>query len=170
MPAQRPGSPAIAFAVGALALLGVFLMFQFVLEAPSSTPCSSSLVPGPFRAALVPAHLAAAAILIGCLYELGANRRGLAAVAVFALLSLVVPTLFALIGVAAVLAMQMLIYLAIPALLICTVVALRWLRDPAERREALVSNARIALWLGLTVALPANLAFAWLSGVSLFCF
>ena len=71
---------------------------------------------------------------------------------------------------AAYLAVQMLIYLAIPALLICTFVVLRWLRDPGERRAALVSNARVALWLGLTVALPANLAFAWLSGVSLFCF
>jgi hypothetical protein len=170
MSAQRPGSPAIAFAVGTLALLGVYLVFHVVLEAPSSTPCSSSLAPGPFRTALVPVHLAAAAILIGCLHELGASRRGLAAVAVLALVSLVVPAVFALIGVAAVLAMQLLIYLAIPALLICTVVALRWLRDPAERRAALVGTARVALWLGLTVALPANLAFAWLSGVSLFCF
>ena len=49
-------------------------------------------------------------------------------------------------------------------------VVLRWMRGPAERRETLVNNARIALWLGLVVALPANLAFAWLSGVSLFCF
>jgi hypothetical protein len=170
MPAQRPGSPAIAFAVGTLALLGVYLVFHVVLEAPTSTPCSSSLAPGAFRAALVPAHLAAAAILIGCLYELGANRRGLVAVAVFALVSVVVPAGFALVGFAAMLAAQMLIYLAVPALLICTVVALRRLRDPAERRAALVSTARVALWLGLTVALPANLAFAWLSGVSLFCF
>ena len=67
-------------------------------------PCSSELAPGTFRETLVPAHLAAAAILWGCLWELGANRRGLAAVA------------------------------------------------------------------AVTVALPANLAFAWLSGVSLFCF
>jgi hypothetical protein len=82
----------------------------------------------------------------------------------------VVPAGFALVGFAAMLAVQLLIYIAIPALLICTLVVLRRLRDPAERREALVGNARIALWLGLTVALPANLAFAWLSGVSLFCF
>ena len=118
----------------------------------------------------MPAHLAAAAILWGCLWELGANRRGLAAVAAVALVSLVVPVVFALVGFAAFLAVQLLIYIAIPALLICTVVVLRWLRDPAERRAALVGNARVALWLGLTVALPANLAFAWLSGVSLFCF
>jgi len=170
MPTQRPGSPAIVFAIGALALLGVVALFQVVLEPPDRIPCSSELAPGTFRATLVPAHLAAAAILIGCLYELGANRRGLAAVAVFALVSIVVPAGFALVGFAAMLAVQMLIYLAIPALLICTVVVLRWMRDPAERRETLVNNARIALWLGLVVALPANLAFAWLSGVSLFCF
>jgi hypothetical protein len=170
MPAQRPSSPAIVFAIGALALLGVIALFQVVLEPPDRIACSSELAPGTFRATLVPAHLAAAAILIGCLYELGANRRGLAAVAAFALVSVVVPAGFALVGFAAFLAMQLLIYIAIPALLICTVVVLRWLRDPVERRAALVTNARIALWLGLTVALPANLAFAWLSGVSLFCF
>ena len=170
MAARRPNSPAIVFAIGALALLGVVALFQLVLEPPEKIDCSSELAPGTFRDTLVPAHLAAAAILIGCLYELGANRRGLLAVAVFALVSAVVPAGFALVGFAAMLAMQMLIYLAIPALLICTVVVLRWMRDPAERRETLVNNARIALWLGLVVALPANLAFAWLSGVSLFCF
>ena len=170
MPAQRPNSPAIVFAIGALALLGVVALFQVVLEPPERIACSSELAPGTFRETLVPAHLAAAAILWGCLWELGANRRGLAVVAAFALVSLVVPALFALVGFAAFLAVQLLIYIAIPALLICTFVVLRWLRDPAERRAALVTNARIALWLGLTVALPANLAFAWLSGVSLFCF
>jgi hypothetical protein len=87
-----------------------------------------------------------------------------------ALVSLVVPAGFALVGFAAMIAVQMLIYLAIPALLISTFFVLRWRRDPAERRETLVNNARIALWLGLVVALPANLTFAWLSGVSLFCF
>ena len=81
MPTQRPSSPALVFAIGALALLGVIALFHVVLEAPSSTPCSSSLAPGPFRATLVPAHLAAAAILVGCLSALGANRRALAAVA-----------------------------------------------------------------------------------------
>jgi len=170
MPAQRPHSPAIAFAVGALALLGVIALFQLVLEPPDRIDCSSELAPGTFRDTLVPAHLAAAAVLIGCLYELGANRRGLAAVAVFALVSVAVPAGFVVVGFAAMLLAQLLIYLAIPALLICTVVVLRWLRDPVERRATLVSNARVALWLGLTVALPANLAFAWLSGVSLFCF
>jgi hypothetical protein len=170
MAARRPNSPAIVFAIGALALLGVVALFQLVLEPPEKIDCSSELAPGTFRDTLVPAHLAAAAILIGCLSELGANRRGLAAVAVFALVSVVVPAGFAVVGFAAMLAMQLLMYVAIPALLICTVVVLRWLRDPVERRATLVRNARVALWLGLTVALPANLAFAWLSGVSLFCF
>jgi hypothetical protein len=167
MPAQRPG---IVFAVGALALLGVIALFQVALEAPASTPCSSSLAPGAYRSTLVPAHLAAAAILIGCLYGLGANRRGLVAVAAFALVSLVVPAAFVVVGFAAMVAAQLLLYIAIPALLICTFIVLRWLRDPVERRATLVANARIALWLALTVALPANLAFAWLGGVSLFCF
>ena len=120
MPAQRPSSPAIVFGIGALALLGVIALFQVVLEPPERIPCSSELAPGTFRETLVPAHLAAAAILFGCLWELGANRRGLAAVAAFALVSLVVPAVFALVGFAAFLAVQMLIYIAIPALLICT--------------------------------------------------
>jgi hypothetical protein len=167
MPAQRP---AIPFAIGAVAVLGVVALFQVVLEAPSSTSCSSSLAPGTFATTLVPAHLAAAAILAGCLSELGANRRALVAVAAVAFVSLVVPPGFMLIGFVAMLAAQLLIYIAIPALLIGTVVVLRWVRDPVERRATLVANARIALWLALTVALPANLASAWLSGVSLFCF
>ena len=70
MPTQRPGSPAIVFAIGALALLGVVALFQVVLEPPDRIPCSSELAPGTFRATLVPAHLAAAAVLIGCLYNL----------------------------------------------------------------------------------------------------
>jgi hypothetical protein len=170
MPAQQSDSPAIVFAIGALTLLAVFALFHVVLESPSSTPCSSSLAPGPFQATLVPAHLGAAAILVGCLYELGANRRALAAVGAFVLVSLVVPGVFGLVGFATLLAAQMLGLLAIPALLICSVVVVRAVRDPAERRAALVTNARIALWLGLVIALPANLASAWLSGVSLFCF
>jgi hypothetical protein len=75
----------------------VVALFHVVLEPPERIPCSSELAPGTFRATLVPAHLAAAAILIGCLYELGANRRGLAAVAVFALACFVTPV-FGLVG------------------------------------------------------------------------
>ena len=63
MPTQRPSSPAIVFGIGALALLGVIALFQVVLEPPERIPCSSELAPGTFRETLVPAHLAAAAIL-----------------------------------------------------------------------------------------------------------
>ena len=93
----------------------------------------------------MPAHLAAAAILLGCLYALGANRRALAAVGAFVLVALVVPGIFGLVGFAALLAAEMLGLLAIPALLICTAIVVRSVRDPAERRAALVTNARIAL-------------------------
>jgi hypothetical protein len=169
MPAQRPGSPTIVFAIGALALLAVVALFQVVLEAPPSGPCTTSLAPGPFKAWLVPAHLAAAAILGGCLWELGANRRGLAAVAVFALACFVVP-IFGLVGWLAVIAAPTIGALAVGALLINTAIVARTVRDPAERRAALTGSARAALWVGLLLVLPANLAFAWLSGVSVFCF
>jgi hypothetical protein len=169
MPAQRPSSPAIVFGIGALTLLGVVALFQVVLEAPPSRPCTTSLAPGPFAAALVPAHLAAAAILIGCLYELGASRRGLAAVMVFVLACFVTPV-FGLIGWVVVIVGPPIGALAVGALLINTAIVVRVVRDPAERRAALTGSARAALWVGLLLVLPANLAFAWLSGVSLFCF
>jgi hypothetical protein len=167
MPAQR--SPAIVFAVGALALLAVVLLFQVVLEAPASRPCSTSLGPGPYRTLLVPAHLAAAAILGACLWQLGASRRGLAAVAVFTLACFVTPV-FGLVGWVVVILGPPIGAIAVGALLINTAIVLRAVRDPAERRAALTGSARAALWLGLVLALPADLAFAWLSGVSLFCF
>ncbi len=169
MPAQRPSSPAIVFGIGALALLGVVALFQVVLEAAPNGPCTTTLAPGPFKDALVPAHLAAAAILGGCLYELCANRRGLAAVAVFVLACFVVP-IFGIVGWVAVILAPMIGLLAVVALLINTVIVVRAVRDPAERRAALTGSARVALWLGLVVVLPMNLAYAWLSGVSVFCF
>src|SRR3954454_11896103 len=91
MPARRPSSPVIVFGIGALALVGVIALFQVVLEPPDRIPCSSELAPGTFREALVPAHLAAAAILWGCLWERGATRRGLAAVAALALARVATP-------------------------------------------------------------------------------
>jgi hypothetical protein len=169
MPAQRSGATAIVFAIGALTVLALIALFQVVLEAPTSAPCSTSLAPGPFKAALVPAHLAAAAILVGCLYGLGASRRGLAAVVVLVLACFVTP-IFGLVGWVVVIVGPPIGALAGGALLIHTAIVVRVVRDPAERRAALTGSARAALWLGLVVALPANLASAWLSGVSLFCF
>jgi hypothetical protein len=170
MPAQRSDPAAIVFAIGALTLLAVVALFQVVLEPPASSRCSTSLAPGTFRSMLVPLHLGAAAILGGCLWELDANRRALAAVAAFALLSVVVPGVFGIFGWVVVLAAPSLGLLAVIALLIRTAIVVRSVREPAERRAALAGHARMALWLGLVVALPANLAFAWLSGVSVFCF
>jgi hypothetical protein len=149
-------------------VLGVVARFQVVLEPPPSGPCTTSLARGPFRATLVPAHLAAAAILGGCLWELGANRRGLAAVAAFALACFVTP-IFGLVGWVAVIVAPTIGALAVGALLIHTAIVMHSVRDPAERRAALTGSARTALWLGLVLVLPANLAFAWLSGVSVFC-
>ena len=43
-----------------------------------------------------------------------------------------------------------------------------WLAD--ERARAHAQTARWLLWLGLLLGLPASSAYAWLSGVSVFCF
>jgi hypothetical protein len=153
MPAQR--SPAIVLAVGALALLAVVLLFQLLLEAPPSVSCSTSLGPGAFSTLLVPAHLAAAAVLWGCLFRLGANRGALAAAAAYALACLVVPGLFVLVAWPAVALAPLIGLVAVAALL----------RAALDAR-----HARGALWIGLLFALPANLGYAWLSGASPFCF
>src|SRR3954451_24059930 len=141
MPARRSESPAIVFAIGAMALLAVVLLFQVALEPAPHRPRSPSLAPSAFQATLVPAHLGAAAILGGCLWKLGADRRGLAAVAAFALVSIVVPGVFGLVGWVAVLAAPTLGAVAVVALLIRTVLVARSVHDAAERRAAFAASA-----------------------------
>jgi hypothetical protein len=170
MTAQRSTSPAIAVGVGALALLGVVWLFQGVLESPQESSCNTSLPPGSYRDAFAPAHLAVAAVLVGCLWSLGENRIALGIAGAVALLSAAIPVVFTPIALVVVVAGPYLGPVAILVVAVRTTIVARRVRGPAERRAAFTACARYALWLGLVLVLPASAIFAYLRGASIFCF
>jgi hypothetical protein len=124
----------------------------------------------------VPVHLAAAVVLAGCIWAASGprpgpwTRRGLAATLTFALVCVVVPDVFGIVGFVAVFAAPTVGSAAVLALLIRAVVTARSGWAPAERARAHAGTARGLLWLGLLLGLPASVSYAWLSGASAFCF
>jgi hypothetical protein len=172
--AARP-TPFVPLAVGALALGGVVILFQSILE-PVRDGCNTSLVPSTFATALVPAHLAAAVVLAGCIWAISGpdpgpwTRRGLAAALTYAVASAAVPALFTPVGFVAVFAAPTVGSLAVLALAIRTLVTMRSGWPAAERAREHAKTARWLLWLGLLLGLPASVAYAWLNAVSVFCF
>jgi hypothetical protein len=173
MTARRP--TLLPLAVGALALAGVVVLFQSILE-PVRDGCNTSLVPSTFATALAPAHVAAAGVLAACIWAMSGprpgpwTRWGLAAALTFALVSVAVPGVFAPVGFVAVFAAPTLGSVAVLALLIRALVTARSGGARAERARAHAQTARWLLWLGLLLGLPASVAHAWLSGASAFCF
>ena len=169
MAARQP--TLLPLAIGALALAGVIVLFQSILEPARYDGCNTSLVPSTFASALVPAHLAAAVVLAACIWVVSGPRpgpwtsSGLAAALTYALASVAVPDLFQLVGFVAVFVAPTLGSLAVLALLVRAVVT-----APAERARAHAQTARWLLWLGLLLGLPASLSYAWLSGANAFCF
>ena len=165
----------LPLAVGALALGGVVVLFQSILE-PVRDGCNTSLVPSTFATALVPAHLAAAAVLAACIWAMSGpdpdpwTRRGLAAALLYALASAAVPALFAPVGFVIVFTAPILGSLAVLAMAIRTLATMRsgWPADERAREHA--RTACWLLWLGLLLGLPASLSYAWLSAASVFCF
>jgi hypothetical protein len=170
MPARPSVSPMIVLAVGALALLGVVWLFQGVLDSPQELGCNSSLPPGTYRSAFAPAHLAVAAVLVGCLWSLGENRTALGIAGAVAILCAVVPPVFAVIALVAVVTAPTIGSAAALVLVIRTAIVARRIREPMERRAALTQCARYSLWLALVMLLPASAVFAYLRGASIFCF
>jgi hypothetical protein len=170
MATQHSGSPAIVVAIGALALIGVVWLFWGVLESPQELSCNTSLPAGPYRDAFVPAHLAVAAVLIGCLWSIGENRIALGFAGAAALLSAAVPIVFTPIALVVVVLGPYLGPVALLAVAIRTALVARRVHEPAERRAAFVTCARYALWLALGFLLPASAVLAYLRGASIFCF
>jgi hypothetical protein len=165
----------LPLAIGALTLAGVVVLFQSILE-PVRDGCNTSLIPSTFASALVPAHLAAAAVLAACIWTVSGprpgpwTRRGLAAVLTFALVCVVAPGVFELVGFVAVFAAPILGSLAVLALAIRALLTAGSSLAHAERAGVYAQTARWLLWLGLVLGLPASVAYAWLSGASAFCF
>jgi hypothetical protein len=165
----------LPLAIGALAFAAVVVLFQSVLEPVTDDGCNTSLMPSTFASALAPAHVVVAAVLAACIWAMSGprpgpwTRRGLAAALAYAVACLV-PGVFAPVGFVAVFAAPTIGSLAVLALLIRTlVIALRG-GAGGERTRAHAETARLLLWLGLLLGLPASAAYAWLDGVSVFCF
>jgi hypothetical protein len=173
MAARRP--TLLPLAIGALALAGVVLLFQSILE-PVRDGCNTSLIPSTYASALAPAHVVVAIVLAGCIWVLSGprpgpwTRRGLAAALTYALASAVVPGIFQLVGFAAAFVAPTLGAAALLALLIRMLLTARSGRPPAERAEAQARTARWLLWGGLLLGVPASAAYAWLGAASPFCF
>ena len=173
MTARQP--TLLPLAVGALAFAGVVVLFQSILE-PVRDGCNTSLIPSTFATALVPAHLAAAAVLAACIWVVSGprpgpwTRRGLAAALAFAVVCVAVPDIFEPVGFVVVFTAPTLGSAAVLALLIRALVTARSEMAPGERARTYAQTARWLLWLGLLLGLPASVTYAWLSGASVFCF
>jgi hypothetical protein len=133
--------------------------FWVLLHPPETVSCNTTLPDSTFKAALVPVHLAAASVLAGALWSLGA-RRALAAVAVYGLASVVYPPLFAPAVFAGVVVGPL---LGVGGLLALGVRA-------ALGRRVDGFSVRVLLWGALLLGIPASLSFAWMRGASIFCF
>jgi hypothetical protein len=174
MAAHRP--TLLPLAVGALALAAVVVLFQSILEPVTDAGCNTSLLPSTFATALGPVHLAAAVVLAGCIWVMNGprpgpwTRRGLAAALSYALASAVVPGIFAPVVFVVVFGAPVIGPLAVFALLVRTLLTARSGLPASERAHEHAETARWLLWFGLLLGVPASAAYAWLSGVSLFCF
>jgi hypothetical protein len=144
-------------AVGA----GLWLLFGVLLD-PVREDCNTSLRPGAYRDAMVPAHLAAVAVLSACLWW-SSDRSGrivLVTVWVYALAcvlrpGLIVPpafvAVFAAVPVGGALVLGVALHVAV------------------SRRLRPVHAASLA-WGMLVLGVPASVGYAWLGGASAFCF
>src|SRR5919107_4735953 len=65
----------VSLTVGVLVATGLVVTFWVLLHPVQSDGCTTSLLASPFKTALVPAHLAAAAVLSVCVWMLSARRR-----------------------------------------------------------------------------------------------
>jgi hypothetical protein len=165
---------------GVAAALAVTATFHLLLRPAESVSCNTSLLDSTFKTALVPVHLAAAALLSGCLLALGARRAGgrpdratsfaLGAVWAYALGCVIEPALF---GPTAFLAVIAAPTLGIVLLVVLAIRALA-IRRSARSHDALwldhARSAQVALWAALVLGVPASLSYAWLSGAHAFCF
>jgi hypothetical protein len=155
--------------------------FAVLLHPPEPVSCNTSLLDSPFRTALVPVHLAAAAVLSLCLWVLSAHGRGaripgrptlwaLAGVWAYALASVAEHDLFGVIGMVAVVAAPTIGLVALVVLIVRALLVERSAAPPRARWLDHARSTQLLLWGGLVLGLPASVSYAWLSGASFFCF
>jgi hypothetical protein len=167
--------------VGVLVAAGLVVTFWLLLHPVQSDGCTTSLLASPFKTALVPAHLAAAAALSVCVWMLSASRRRrrlpakptvwfLSAAWVYELASVIDHELFGPAAMASVIAAPTVGLLGLLMLVLRTVVALRSPQLAPTRWQHHAFATQVLLWGAFLIGLPANLTYAWLSGANFFCF
>ena len=167
--------------VGVLVAAGLVAIFWVLLHPVQSDGCTTSLLASPFKTALVPAHLAAAAGLSVCMGMLSARRRRgrlpakptlwfLSAAWVYALASVIDHDLFGPAAMASVIAAPTVGLLGLLVLVLRTVVTLRSPQLTPTRWQHHAFATQVLLCGAFLIGLPANLTYAWLSGANFFCF
>src|SRR4051794_25611080 len=155
----------------------LLVVFWVALDPVQLDGCQTSLAPSSYKNALIPVHVAAAALLSAFAWLISARRRNaalpgrptLAALAIgwaYALVSLADHELFGILALVAIVGAPTVGVLGAVALLLRTLANLRADAPWAEH----AFTAQVALWGALVLGLPASLAFAWSQGADLFCF
>jgi hypothetical protein len=171
----------VSITVSGLVTASLLVTFRVLLHPVHSDGCTTSLLASPFKTALVPAHLAAAAALSVCVWMLSARRRRrrlpakptlwvLSAAWVYALASVIDHDLFGPTAMASVLAAPTFGLLGLLMLVLRTVVALRSAQLTPTRWQQHAFATQVLLWGAFLIGLPAHLTHAWLSGANFFCF
>ena len=172
MEQQRRATVAAWTGTGLVAL-GLWLAFWVALEPGETGGCRTTLVDSAFKSALVPAHLAAAAVLTACLLALSRGPRTtfvLGGVWAYIVGCVIAPAFFFPAGLAGLVIAPLLGPLALLALLIRLLLLLRS-SEPAEARwRDHVVTARVLVWGALVLGLPASFVYAWFRGAEIFCF
>jgi hypothetical protein len=176
MDALRRTSLIVVAACGAAAF-GLVLVFSVLLEPVDYGGCNTGLIDGPYKSAMVPAHLAATAVLTWALWQqarrtgqlVTATRWVLIAVWVIVAASLIVPGGATLIGFVGVFGGQL---IALPTLLVLAVSALAVFFRTHGRGgwDAYAPMTRVLGWNALLLGVPGSIGYYWLEGASPFCF
>jgi len=159
----------------------VLVVFWVVLHPVDAGRCNTSLLASPFKSALAPVHLVAAAVLSGCVWMMSALRRGralpgkltlggLGVVWAWVMASIADPELINLAVLVGVFAAPTVGLLALIALAV-RAHRTRTSAQPAEVKwRDHARTTQILLWGALLIGLPANLGYAYMRGADLFCF
>lgn len=164
---------------GAVAVFAALvLVFGALLEPGEVDGCMVGLHPGPYADALIPAHLAAFALLAALVARLAAARsagpwtpRALAALTAFVLAAVAWHPLMDWPAIAALIAIVPVGGSLLLAGVVHTAITARTASlSPAQRWERHALAAQVLLWAALVLALPAHFAGAYLNSAGLFCF
>ena len=156
---------------------GLWLLFSVILEPVASDGCNTSLIDGPYKSAMVPTHVAAAAVLSWALWHqaqatgrlVDVTRGGLIAVWSVVVLCVVVPGAAGILGFVGVFGGPLIGIPGLLALAVATAVTFLRTRGRGDW-EAYAPMTRVLGWGALLLGVPGSIGYAWLEGANPFCF